>query len=152
MAADSGLTAGVTGGTRLPRTFFDSNILIYAEDKAYPVKQELAVRLILEHGRQRSGVVSLQVLGEYFSAVTRKLMLDPQTARSQVEFYSRFHLVEPTLGDTLAATDLYRLYGYTYWDSLILQCARQSGCSVLLSEDMQHGQVIDGVKILNPFL
>jgi predicted nucleic acid-binding protein len=106
----------------------------------------------LEHGRKRSGVVSLQVLGEYFFAVTRKVHLDPGTARSQVEFYSRFHLVEPTVTDVLAAIDLHRLHRISYWDSLILRCAIQSGCRVLLSEDMQHGQEIDGVRVVNPFL
>jgi predicted nucleic acid-binding protein len=154
MAADLGVAGGMISGLspRLPRTFFDTNVLIYAEDAADPVKQKRAIGLILEHGRQRSGVVSLQVLGEYFSTVTQKLKLNPQVARSQVEFYARFHLVEPGLSDTLAAIDLHRLLGFSYWDSLILHCARRSGCSVLLTEDMQHGQVADGVKILNPFL
>ena len=154
MAAALGPMGGGMSGhrPRLPRTFFDSNILVYAEDATASVKQERAIGLILEHGRQRSGVVSLQVLGEYFSAVTRKLKLDPGVARSQVEFYSRFHVVEPTVNHILAAIDLHRLCGFSYWDSLILHCARQSGCRILLSEDMQHGQEIDGVRIVNPFL
>ena len=138
--------------SRLPRTFFDSNILIYAEDAADPLKQMKAVELIVDHGRQRSGVLSVQVLGEYFSAVTRKLKLDPGVARSQVEFYSRFHVVEPTVADTLAAIDIHRLRGFSYWDSLIFHCARQAGCTVLLTEDLQNGQVIDGVRIVNPFV
>ena len=154
MAAKIGRRAGAMAEpkARLPRTFLDSNVLIYAEDLAEPVKQQKAVALILEHGRQRSGVVSLQVLGEYFSAVIRKLKLDPALARSQVEFYSRFQVVEPTVADVLGAIDLHRLRGISYWDSLILRCAKQSGCGVLLTEDMQHGQVIDGVRIVNPFL
>ena len=138
--------------SRLPRTFLDSNVLVYADDAAYPVKQEKAVALILEHGRHRSAVVSLQVLGEYFSAATRKLHLDPGIARSQVELYARFQVVEPTVTDVLGAIDLHRLHGISYYDSLILRCAKQSGCSVLLTEDMQHGQVIDGVRIVNPFI
>lgn len=137
---------------RLARTFLDSNILVYAEDSAAPVKQKKAIDLIVEHGSKRTGVVSLQVLGEYFFAATRKVHLDPETARSQVEFYSRFHLVEPTVSDVLAAIDLHRLHRFSYWDSLILQCAIRSGCRVLLSEDMQHGQEFNGVKIVNPFL
>jgi predicted nucleic acid-binding protein len=137
---------------RLARTFLDSNILVYAEDSAAPVKQKKAIDLIVEHGSKRTGVVSLQVLGEYFFAATRKIHLDPGTARSQVEFYSRFHLVEPTVSDVLAAIDLHRLHRFSYWDSLILQCAIRSGCRVLLSEDMQHGQEFNGVKIVNPFL
>ena len=69
---------------RLARTFLDSNILVYAEDSAAPVKQKKAFDLIVEHGSKRTGVVSLQVLGEYFFAATRKIHLDPGTARSQV--------------------------------------------------------------------
>jgi predicted nucleic acid-binding protein len=154
MAAHISAVGGAISGnrSRLPRTFLDSNILVYAEDSADPGKQQKAVSLILEHGRQRSAVVSLQVLGEYFSAVIRKLKLDPGVARSQVEFYSRFHVVEPTITDILAAIDLHRLRGVSYWESLIVHCARQAGCTVLLTEDMQHGQQIDGVKIVNPFL
>jgi predicted nucleic acid-binding protein len=154
MAANISTPTGATSGhrSRLSRTFLDSNILVYAEDSGEPNKQQKAVSLILEHGQQRSGVVSLQVLGEYFSAVIRKLKLDPGVARSQVEFYSRFHVVEPTVTDILAAIDLHRLHGFSYWDSLIVHSARQAGCSVLLTEDMQHGQVIDGVRVVNPFL
>jgi predicted nucleic acid-binding protein len=154
MATDISAPGGATSShrSRLRRTFLDSNILVYAEDSADSVKQEKSIELILEHGRQRSGVVSLQVLGEYFSAVIRKLKLDPGVARSQVEFYSRFHVVEPSVNDILAAIDLHRLRGFSYWDSLIVHCARQAGCAVLLTEDMHHGQVIDGVKIVNPFL
>lgn len=136
----------------LPLTFFDSNILVYAEDSADAVKQQKAISLILEHGRQRTGVLSVQVLGEYFSAVTRKLRLDPAVARAQVEFYSRFRVIEPTVVDVLGAIDLHRLHSISYWDSLIIRCAIQSGCSVLLSEDLQHGQNFDGVRIVNPFL
>jgi predicted nucleic acid-binding protein len=154
MAANIGAQAAEIGGQRprLVRTFLDSNILLYADDSADLVKQKKAIALIVEHGRQRSGVVSLQVLGEYFHTATRKLRLDPGVARSQVEFYSRFPVVEPTVKDVFAAIDLQQLRGFSYWDSLIVQCARQSGCSVLLTEDMQHGQVVDGVKIVNPFI
>ena len=79
-------------------------------------------------------------------------MLDTGLARAQVEFYSLFQVVEPRAADVLAAIDLYRLRGLSYWDSLILHCAKQAGCRELVSEDMQHGHVIDGVKIVNPFL
>jgi predicted nucleic acid-binding protein len=136
----------------LPRTFFDSNILIYAEDSANPEKQKKAIELILEHRSHRSGVVSLQVLGEYFHTVTQKLNVEAGLARSQVEFYSRFHLVEPTVTDVLGAIDLNRLHRFSYWDCLIIRCAVQSRCSVLLTEDMQHGREIDGLRIVNPFI
>jgi predicted nucleic acid-binding protein len=108
--------------------------------------------MISKHARQRTGAVSIQVLSEYFSTVTRKLMLDAGLARAQVEFYSRFQVVEPRVADVLAAIDLHRLHRLSYWDALILRCAKQAGCREVLSEDMHHSQVIDGVRIVNPFL
>ena len=139
-------------GLRYSRTFLDTNILLYCEDSADRSKQEKALELVLEHRIQRTGVISLQILHEYFVNATRKLGLDPGLARQKVEAYARFHMVEPTVSDILAAIDLHRLHGISYWDALVIRCASQSGCSVLLMEDMQHGQEIDSVKIVNPFL
>ena len=138
--------------TNLQRTFLDTNILVYGDDGDEPEKQRKAIELIAEHRQQRTGVVSLQVLQEYFAAVTRKKKLDPGIARRKVEIYSRFRLGEPTVSDILAAIDIHRLHGFSYWDALVLRMAKQTGCRVLLSEDMQHGQEIDGVRIVNPFL
>ncbi len=138
--------------TSLPRTFLDTSILVYGDDGAEPEKQRKALDLIAEHRQQRTGVVSLQVLQEYFTAVTRKQKLDAAIARSKVEIYSRFHLGEPGVSDILAAIDIHRLHGISYWDALVLRMAKQTGCRALLSEDMQHGQDFDGVGIVNPFL
>ena len=134
------------------KTFLDTNVLLYVEDHTEPEKQRTALAIILEHRRQRTGVVSLQVLQEFYVNATRKLALDPGIARYKVEFHSRFHVVVPDVADVLAAIDLHRLNGISYWDALILRCAKQSGCTALLTEDMQHGQTIDGVRIVNPFL
>jgi len=137
---------------KLPRSFLDTNVLVYAEDRRDAAKQKRATALILEHRRQRTGVVSLQVLQEFFVTVTRKLGLDLGIARYKVEFHSNFDVAEPRIGDILGAIDFHRLHSVSYWDALILRCAKQTGCSVLLTEDMQHGQMIDGVQIENPFL
>ena len=137
---------------KMPRTFLDTNILVYAEDRNEPIKKTKAVELILEHKRQRTGVVSLQVLQEFFVTVTRKLKLDVEIARYKVEFHSRFIVAEPTITDILAAIDLHRLHGVSFYDALVLRMAQQTGCRILLSEDMQHGRDFDGVKIVNPFL
>jgi predicted nucleic acid-binding protein len=139
-----------TGGSR--RAFFDANILIYAEDAGNPRKQAIAADLLEENAFRQALVVSVPVLGEYFSVATRKLGVDPVIARTQVEYYSMFSLVEPVLPDVLAAIDIHRLYGFQYFDALHLHCARRAGCSVFYSEDMHHGQMIDGVRIVNPFL
>jgi predicted nucleic acid-binding protein len=73
-------------------------------------------------------------------------------ARQKVETYSRFDVFEPVAADILAAIDFHRLHRISYWDALVLHSARKSGCRVVLTEDMQHGQEFDGVKIVNPFL
>ena len=97
-------------------------------------------------------MLSLQILQEYFVTVTRKYGVDPADARRKVELFAALDVVEPALADVLAATDLHRLRRLSYWDALVIQCAKRSGCQQVLSEDMQHGQVIDGVRIVNPFL
>jgi predicted nucleic acid-binding protein len=144
--------SGAEIGTRPPRTFLDTNILLYCDDSAQISKQQRALELVLEHRARRTGVLSLQVLQEYFVSATGKLGLDPALARQKIEAYSRFDVVEPVTADILAAIDFHRLHRISYWDSLVFHCARKSGCRVLLTEDMQHGQEIDGVRIVNPFL
>jgi prevent-host-death family protein len=136
----------------LSRTFLDTNVLVYGDDGNEPVKQKTALDLIRVHREQRTGVVSLQVLQEYFVTVTKKHHLDAEIARNKVDIYSKFHVGEPSVSDILAAIDIHRLQRLSYWDALVLRMAKQTGCRVLLSEDMQHSQVIDGVRIVNPFL
>jgi predicted nucleic acid-binding protein len=137
---------------RSARTFLDTNILVYADDTSDPVKQKTAAALILRHMQQRSGVVSTQVLQEYFVTVTRKFKADSLRAKEKVELYGAFEVARMDLGDILAAIDMHMLHGFSYWDALVLRMAKQTGCRILLSEDMQHGQEIDGVKIVNPFV
>jgi predicted nucleic acid-binding protein len=133
------------------RSFLDTNVLVYADDRADTAKQRRAIELFNEHRRSRTGVVSIQVLQEYFVTITRKLRVDAYDARRRVELLSRFDVVVPDPGDVLAAIDLHRLYGISFWDGMILRCAKQGGCRVLLSEDMQVAREIDGVEIVNPF-
>ncbi len=133
------------------RTFFDTNVLIYADDKAAPAKQRKALDLVAEHRSARTGVVSLQVLQEYFVVVTRNLGVDAAIARRKVELIAEFDVASPDLPDILAAIDLTRLHGFSFWDALILRAAKQAGCTVLFSEDMQDLREMDGVRIVNPF-
>ncbi|HVO82085.1 MAG TPA: PIN domain-containing protein [Terriglobales bacterium] len=133
------------------RSFFDTNVLIYADDKSAPAKQRRALDLVAEHRRSGTGVVSLQVLQEYFVAVTRKLQVEARIARRKVELLAEFDVASPDVADILAAIDLHRLHGFSFWDALILRSAKQSGCSVLFTENMQHQREVDGVRIVNPF-
>jgi predicted nucleic acid-binding protein len=133
------------------RSFFDTNVLVYADDKGAPTKQKRAVELVAEHRRAGTGVLSLQVLQEYFVTVTRKLSVDASLARRKVELLAEFDVATPGVSDVLAAIDLHRLHKLSFWDALILRSAKQAGCRVLLSEDLQGQQEIDGVRVVNPF-
>jgi predicted nucleic acid-binding protein len=142
----------MSGRGESSRTFLDTNILVYSDDPRDPAKQRKAVTLIKENLLLRTGVISLQVIQEYFVSATGKLKLCAELAKRRVEVFARFYVAEPKVDDILAAIDLHRLHGFSYWDALILRCAKQAGCRVVLSEDMQHGRVVDGVRIVDPFL
>jgi predicted nucleic acid-binding protein len=133
------------------RSFLDTNVLVYADDKGAPARRRRALELVAEHLRAGTGVVSLQVLQEYFVAATRRLGVDPATARRKVELLSELDVAVPDVSDVLAAIDLHRLHGFSFWDALIFRTAKQAGCTVLYSEDFQDRRELDGVRVVNPF-
>lgn len=133
------------------RSFLDTNVLLYTDSVDAPAKQRRALDLLAEQRVARTGVVSLQVLQEYFVAATRKLAVEPGVARRKVELFANYHLVVFDVDDVLAAIDLHRLHRLSFWDALIVRAAKEGGCSVLYSEDLQDGRSLDGVRIVNPF-
>jgi predicted nucleic acid-binding protein len=147
------LVAGALTETKFmsARSFFDTSILIYTDDRSALAKHRRALDLVAEYRRGRAGVISLQVIQEYFVTVTRKLHVDAAIARRKIELLAEFDVVIPELTDVLAAIDLHRLHGFSFWDALVLQAAKQAGCAVLFSENMQDKREIDGVRIVNPF-
>jgi predicted nucleic acid-binding protein len=132
--------------------FFDTNILVYADDASSPKKQARAIALIAEHHRQNSSVISLQVMQEYFAAVTRKLGVDSEIAQRKVEILARGRVVRFSERDVIAAIQLHRLTRIPFWDAMILHAARSTGAVVLYSEDFQHGSTPAGVSVVNPFV
>lgn len=133
------------------RVFVDTNIFVYADDRSAKAKRVRARAVLSELIRTRRAVVSTQVMQEYFAAATAKLGLPPERARIRVERLNRLDvvLVRPEL--ILGAIDLCRLHSLSFWDALVVRSASAAGCGRLLSEDMQHGQTLDGVRIENPF-
>ena len=133
------------------RFFLDTNILVYADDLDAGEKQERAREILQDALISNSGVVSTQVLQEFFVITTRKLGVEASIARRKVELLSRLDLVLVRLDLILGAIDLHRLNRISFWDALIVKCAAAAGCSRLITEELHHGQVIDGVQVENPF-
>jgi predicted nucleic acid-binding protein len=133
------------------RVFVDTNVFVYADDRAARAKRLRARTVLSELIRSRRAVVSTQVMQEYFAAAVKKLGLSPERARIRVERLNRLDvvLIRPEL--ILGAIDLCRLHALSFWDALVVRSASAAGCGRLLSEDMQDGQTIDGVRIENPF-
>ena len=134
------------------RSFLDTNVLVYTDDEDEPDKKAAAIDVYSTLRRKRQGVVSTQVLQEYFVAVTRKLGVDATTARRKTELFGRMQVVIPRLDDILGAIDLHRLHSMSFWDALVVRAALVSGCTRLYSEDLQHGWRIEGLEVVNPFL
>jgi predicted nucleic acid-binding protein len=133
------------------RRFLDTNVLIYADDLDAGSKCHRAREVLEDAMATGEGVVSTQVLQEFFVITTGKLGVDPGLARRKVELLAEMHLVRIDLGLLLAAIDLSRLHSFSFWDALIIRAAASAGCGLLLTEDLQHGRVVDGVRIENPF-
>jgi predicted nucleic acid-binding protein len=133
------------------RRFLDTNILVYADDLDAGPKRKHAQDLLAEALGSGTGVISTQVLQEFFSISTGKLGVDPAVAKRKVELLGEMDLVRIDLELILSAIDLTRLHSFSFWDGLIVRAAATAGCQVLLTEDLQHGQIIDGVRIENPF-
>lgn len=133
------------------RSFIDTNVLVYTDDHDETTKQRTALELMSAARREGTGVVSTQVLQEYFSAATRKLGVEPTLARRKVELFARHHLVLVDVADVLAAVDLRIVHGLAFWDALVVAAAKRAGCRVLYSEDLQAGRTFEGLQIVNPF-
>lgn len=114
-------------------------------------QQARALELVAELRRAGTGAVSTQVLQEYFVVATRQLGVPAAIARRKVELFGRRKLIVLGLDHVLAAIDLTRLHSVSFWDTLIVQAARAAHCSVLSTEDLQHGSVFEGLEVVGPF-
>lgn len=135
-------------------TFVDTNVLIYAHDRSDALKQDAAQEILERLWTDGTGTLSTQVLQEVYVVATsqQKLAMSHQDARKLVEAYSAWPIVvvEPAL--ILMASRLAEEQRVSFWDALIVEAARVSGATTLLSEDFQHGRTFDEVRIRNPFL
>lgn len=133
------------------REFIDTNVLVYAHDGRHVDKQAVARDLIARLMREQRGVLSLQVLQEFYSAATRKLSMSGEAAKARIIHYIQFEVITLVPADILAAIDLQRLHRLSFWDSLVVRAALKGTCARLHTEDMHSGKVIETVRIRSPF-
>jgi predicted nucleic acid-binding protein len=134
-------------------SFVDTNVLVYAEDRDAKTKHEVARDLIMQLWDEREGVLSVQVLQEFYVNVTRKLKKPMTSARALeiLQEYLTWTVIENT-GRLLAeAIALQQRAQLSFWDALIVQAAIEAGCDRLYSEDMNAGQKFGPVTVVNPF-
>jgi predicted nucleic acid-binding protein len=134
-------------------TFVDTNVLVYAHDRSETRKQPIAQALLEVLWRTRSGVLSTQVLQEFYVVTTRKF--DPPmrrgAAREIVALYGEWPIVQVDVALILAASKLEERHAFSFWDALVVEAARRCGATRLLTEDLQAGRRIGGISIENPF-
>jgi predicted nucleic acid-binding protein len=136
------------------KIFVDTNVLIYAYDVSAGSKHVRAAELVTELWKSRSGLVSTQVLQEFYVTVTRKIArpLESSSARQIVADLSRWEVVTIEPKTILAAIDLQRDHLLSFWDAMVVTTAANGSAEMLFTEDLNHGQVINGVTVRNPFL
>jgi len=130
------------------KAFIDTNILIYAYSSTDMLKKEKSLNIL----RSENLTMSTQVLNEFVWVMSRKYLLPIDLLRDVINNISGIAYISLiTLSTINNAISLTERYKYSYWDSLIISSALETGCDVLYTEDLQHNQTIKGIKIINPF-
>ncbi len=138
----------------IDKTFVDTNILVYAHDRQAGRKHATASEHIRALWEERRGVLSTQVLQEFFVNLTRKTSAPPPAgaAKRIIQNYLAWPVVVNDGRAILEAIDLQGRFRLSFWDALIVQAALSAGCATLLSEDLNPGQQYESLRVVNPFL
>ena len=139
--------------TAAGRTFVDTNVLLYAHDASETEKQPIARALLEALWADRSGVLSTQVLQEFYVVATRKFTppMRRSEARELIALYATWSVVRVDVELILDATALEERAQLSFWDALIIEAARRGGARRVVSEDLQDGRRIAGLVIEDPF-
>jgi len=135
------------------KVFLDTNILVYAYDSHDPSKQARAQAMLLDAMEHETGVISTQVLSEFFCVVTRRIPKPLSAAEAQdvINELSAMDVIEIDLPMINRAIDVHGQCQLAYWDAMIIAAAERGDCAQALSEDLNAGQVYNGVAVVNPF-
>ena len=136
------------------RVFVDTNILVYAHDSAAGIMHTLAKSLIAELWESRDAAISTQVLQEFYATVRRKILQveDAKRAKRWLSHYLNWSTVVNDGASVLRAVEIEQRYQLSFWDAMIVQAAQECGATLLYSEDLNHSQVLAGVRVHNPLM
>jgi predicted nucleic acid-binding protein len=134
-----------------PLTFVDTNVLVDAHDASDGERHERASSLLARLWSDRAGVVSTQVLSEFYQVATRKLGLLPADARELVLLYAAWPVVEIDVPLMVAAMERHERDAVAWWDCLVVEAALRAGAELLASEDFQTGRRFGPLEVANPF-
>ncbi len=133
--------------------FIDTSVLVYFVDADEPEKQEISRRLVWEHLAEGAGTTSVQVLREFFWSSRRlRTPVSHETASEAVEYLAKFSPLQEDASMVLEAVRRTQKISISLWDALIVEAVLKAGADRLFTEDLQHGQVIEGMRVENPFL
>ena len=136
----------------MSKIFIDTNILVYTVDSYDEKKQSRAREITRDVVDNNVPVISTQVLQEFYSATTTKLNLDKITAKNIMHSFHHMEIVQNDLYIIEQGIDISILSQISFWDGLIVAAAEHAHCSCIYSEDLNNGQSIRGIKIINPFI
>lgn len=132
--------------------FFDTNILVYTVDPAETRRGELALGLVREAANSRSMAISTQVMLEFYAAaVVKRRLIKPENAVGLLREWAKDETISTSPEMLWKAFDMQQKLGFSIWDAMIVQSALELHCDILYSEDLQHGQRIGSLRIVNPF-
>ncbi|MDR0990977.1 MAG: PIN domain-containing protein [Propionibacteriaceae bacterium] len=131
--------------------FIDTNVLVYRYDRDAGGKHETARRVVLDLARARTAAISVQVMQEFVATTRRNSILVDADLRTALTIMSHWLVHRPGPDDVVAALDLSARHTLSFWDAMIVRSAVESGATTLLTEDLNPGQIIDGVTVVNPF-
>lgn len=136
----------------MSKIFLDTNVLVYTLDQNDRQQQTQARMILRSIAENDSPVISTQILQEFYVASTSKLGVDALLAKSIAHSFEHMEVVQvdpQLIGEAIDVSILNRI---SFWDALVIAAAESAKCSILYSEDLNHGQIIRGVRIENPFL
>jgi predicted nucleic acid-binding protein len=134
--------------------FVDTNILVHAHDLDAGDKHEEAQRIVSELWETKNGVLSTQVIQELYVTLTKKVLhpIEKVTARRILQRYFTWQVIINDPAIIMRASDIEEAYKLSFWDALIVSAAYAKNVTTILTEDLNHGQYIEGILIQNPFL